>query len=154
MAHNLKLQWQIDGHNHEQIIPMGGKVVIGRGDTANIVLADPHVSRQHASISGSDGHFYVCNLSQSNPVFLQETSTTKQLNFQEASVLSTGQVIRIGKIELHVAAIEAAPEPKPASKEITLKIRCSQCQRVVDGKHKDCPWCGTALAFGSTVYNG
>lgn len=149
MAHTLKLQWQIDGHSHEQVISMGGQAVVGRGDTANIVLADPHISRQHASIAGRDGHFYISNLSQSNPVFVQQSAGVQQLDYQQSAMLSAGQLIRIGKVEMRVAAIEATPEPKP-KEEISLKIRCSQCRRVVDGKYKDCPWCGTALAFGST----
>ena len=45
---------------------------------------------------------------------------------------------------------KAAVAQLPATKQkLTLKVlRCAHCQKQVAYHLKDCPWCGSSLAFG------
>ncbi|MFT3775541.1 MAG: VWA domain-containing protein [Minicystis sp.] len=70
------------------------KAVIGRTPHADIQVATPDVSRQHAMIVGQNGRFLVMDLKSSNPT---------QVNGQVVDAprpLSPGDVIRVGDIEL------------------------------------------------------
>ena len=70
------------------------KAVIGRTPTADVVIRDDKVSRQHAAITGQDGRFSVMDLGSTN------TSALNGRILSQPEVLSPGDVLRIGDVEL------------------------------------------------------
>lgn len=40
------------------------------------------------------------------------------------------------------------PNLKEEALTVLYKVECSTCERKVDAEWKDCPWCGTSLAYG------
>jgi len=95
----LTLEWQTDGEKRMQALKDGQQLTIGRHQTCDIVLGDPHVSRRHASIHYRDGRFHVTNLSQTNPVVLNDRWVLAQ---DLESDLKPGDSLTMGLIRLKV----------------------------------------------------
>jgi pSer/pThr/pTyr-binding forkhead associated (FHA) protein len=71
-------------------------VVIGRGRGADVVLAEPTISRAHAALGFDDGGFFVQDLSSTNGTLVNGGRVTRQ-------TLKHGDEIRMGKLVLSVA---------------------------------------------------
>ena len=136
----LNLQWEWEGHEHRHAIRVGEQVTIGRRDDCNIVIGVSTVSRQHALIYAQQGVFMVRNLSQTNPIRL---NNQHRLNHEQTSSLSTGDLLQIGPVTFQITV--------PPAGELH-KLRCASCNRVLDYNPSGfCPWCGMALAAGQTL---
>lgn len=68
--------------------------VIGRAPTAHIVLADPHLSRRHATVQLTDEGAWLTDLGSTNGTWLNDQRITGSVP------LSDGDVIRLGRTDL------------------------------------------------------
>lgn len=71
-------------------------LVIGRGRTADLLLADPTLSRAHAAIGFDGAHFFVQDLGSTNGTFVNGGRHAQ-------TALRDGDEIQIGKVLLRVA---------------------------------------------------
>jgi Ca-activated chloride channel family protein len=76
------------------------RMVIGRTSAAQVQIADANVSRQHAAILAQDGVFLLMDLGSTNPTRLNGE------NLLKPRPLSTGDVIRVGDVELRYEETE------------------------------------------------
>ena len=92
----------IDGPDTGRMFALGEETVLGRDDTADIVLEDPsgELSRRHARVGLSNGAAVVEDLGSTNGTFLngERVSGSRPLH--------TGDQIRIGQNALEFAPIE------------------------------------------------
>ena len=138
----LILQWHDNGRPTTYTVTDQRPIVLGRRADCDIVLTARTVSRQHATIFAYQGIFYVRNVSQHNPVYVNGQRLIADLP------LNPGDVLQLSDVPLQVLTIqEAQPWQQPQ-----IKVRCVTCQNVVDANLRDCPWCGSSLAHGVTVY--
>ena len=70
-------------------------MVIGRGRDADIVIAEPTMSRAHAAIGFDGDHFYVQDLGSTN-------GTRHNGSRAEKAVLKDGDELQLGKLLLQV----------------------------------------------------
>ena len=70
-------------------------VVIGRGRGADIVIAEPTMSRAHAAIGYDGAHFFVQDLGSTNGTRVNGTREQK-------SLLRDGDEVQLGKLALAV----------------------------------------------------
>ena len=144
----LTLNWQVHDHNHSHKVRVGQDVSLGRRDDCDIVLPFATISRRHAQIYSEGGRFYIRNLSQTNSVRVNDDD---RLAHNQSAPLNSGDVIRLGPIEINVEGLEAQKDLE-AMKNRTLKIRCSNCGQITEYKPESfCPWCGMSLAGSQTV---
>jgi pSer/pThr/pTyr-binding forkhead associated (FHA) protein len=66
-------------------------VVVGRGRSADIVIAEPTMSRSHAAIGFDGEHFFVQDLGSTN-------GTRVNGSREEKSTLKRGDEIQLGKL--------------------------------------------------------
>ena len=108
----------VDGPDTGRMFALGEETVLGRDDTADIVLEDPsgELSRRHARVGLSNGVAVVEDLSSTNGTFLngERVSGSRPLH--------TGDQIRIGQNALEFAPIEIETEAAPAGSEGELVI--------------------------------
>jgi len=82
-------------------------MVIGRGRDADIVIAEPTMSRAHAAVGFDGSHFYVQDLGSTNGTRLNGESQAKAVlkngGSQVKAVLKDGDEIQLGKLLLRVA---------------------------------------------------
>lgn len=136
----LRLHWHEGPQPKEKKVKAGSQLVIGRRSDCDIVVSANTVSRQHALIYSQHGVFMLRNLSQTNPIRL---NNEKILKHHDTVVLNEADQIQIGPTTFTVALQLSEP---------THKIRCINCHKVLDYDPTGfCPWCGTALAAGQTV---
>ena len=95
----LNLEWQTNGKTRTKLIADGKEVTIGRHPACDIILGDPHVSRKHAAIFYQDGLFHIQNLSQTNPVVINDRWVLAQ-NLE--SDLKPGDSITVGLVRLKI----------------------------------------------------
>ncbi|MFZ0545791.1 MAG: FHA domain-containing protein [Candidatus Promineifilaceae bacterium] len=144
----INLHWQLHDHAHSYTIHATDEVTIGRREECEVVLPFATISRRHALIYAQDDTFYIRNLSQTNTVRVNEDD---RLTYDQTAPLHSGDVIRLGPIELKVESPEQQDD-LTALKNKTLKIRCSNCGQVTDYNPESfCPWCGMSLAGSQTV---
>jgi pSer/pThr/pTyr-binding forkhead associated (FHA) protein len=72
-----------------------GWLVIGRGRGADVVIAEPTISRAHAAI-GFDGSFFVQDLGSTNGTWVNGSREKK-------APLKDGDEIQMGKLRLRVS---------------------------------------------------
>ena len=70
-------------------------IVIGRGHTADVVLADATISRAHAAIVYDGEAFYVQDLGSTNGTRVNGKRSPR-------AVLTDGDEVRLGKLQLRV----------------------------------------------------
>ncbi|MEU2614924.1 FHA domain-containing protein [Micromonospora sp. NPDC007271] len=68
--------------------------VIGRAPTADIVLADPHLSRRHATVQLTADGTWLTDLGSTNGSWLNDERVTGSVQ------LTDGDVIRLGRTDL------------------------------------------------------
>jgi pSer/pThr/pTyr-binding forkhead associated (FHA) protein len=68
-------------------------VVIGRGRSADLVLAEPTISRAHAAIGFDPNGFYIQDLGSTNGTMINGARAERQ-------VLKNGDEIRMGRLVL------------------------------------------------------
>ena len=139
----LTLAWLAGGELQRYTITAEHLCVIGRQEElCQITLADRSVSRQHASISFVHGRFCLKNLSEQNPITLNNQS---RLAYNQETPLKPGDTFRLGAVYLWVMEVQQ-PE------RTTFKVKCARCGKVSDILLEGfCPWCGRSLANGQLV---
>lgn len=73
-----------------------GVQVIGRAPTADVVLADPHLSRRHATIQATPEGVLLTDLGSTNGTWLNDTRITGSVP------ISDGDVVRLGRTDLRL----------------------------------------------------
>ena len=73
-----------------------GELAIGRGPDNDVRLDDPFVSRQHARIRNASGHLTLADAHSTTGLFVNGVRVL------EPSTLGTGDLIRLGAVELEV----------------------------------------------------
>ena len=87
-----------------QSIPLSNEATsIGRGPDNDVVVDDPAVSRQHATISYENGQYVVVDAGSSGGTLVEGVSGGDQ------TVLSSGSTIQLGETELVFMQSESAP---------------------------------------------
>lgn len=151
----LELSWQVEGKPCSLQVKSGETIVIGRLAECDVVIPIPQVSRRHAQITSCDhAHgnvFELKNLSQSTNIFFKAPSTVAPLTFDKTIILTDGCQFILGTVVVQakltrVVLPEATDQPIDAN-----SVRCANCGKVVAANLRDCPWCGTTLAFGGTL---
>jgi pSer/pThr/pTyr-binding forkhead associated (FHA) protein len=79
-------------------------VVIGRGRSADLVIAEPTISRAHAAIGFDGEHFFIEDLGSTNGTSVNGKRAGQVVRSKRAprSELNTGDEIRMGKLLLKV----------------------------------------------------
>jgi hypothetical protein len=70
-----------------------GKNLLGSGIEAQVVIRDPAVSSQHASLRYEDSKFYLTDLDSSNGTFVNDTKIARH-------ELKDNDVVRLGEVTL------------------------------------------------------
>jgi predicted component of type VI protein secretion system len=140
----LTLEWRLGGMTHSHTVVGLYSATIGRSAECDISIVHEAISRQHARITFAEGDFQLENLSQSNPIIINETTN---LAANDKVKLQQGYLFRVGVVEFVVTAVSLNPLEG-------LKLKCANCDRAVDASLTDCPWCGTSLAFAETFIAG
>lgn len=70
--------------------------VIGRAPTADIVLADPHLSRRHATVRSTPEGVLLTDLGSTNGTWLNDTRVTGSV------AIADGDVVRLGRTDLRL----------------------------------------------------
>lgn len=140
----MQIEWELHGHQHSAELPRTGSAVIGRAPHCQIVVEDRTVSRQHAEITASGPAYYVRNLSQTNPVYVEVAGQTTSVAFNQWAVLPSGARLYLGSVTLQIKeSVRRA------------RMRCpGPCGQIVEVTGNDfCPNCGAALAAAETVFD-
>jgi len=154
MKQTLNLSWEYDGQQFTKDVEVGQSVRIGRLDDCDIVIPENRVSRRHAQITGRMDNeraiFELKNLSETNLIFFQSPDEQPPLIFEQSVELPDKSRFILGKVLITAKVpVQSTPDVKISSK--LNMVRCSNCREIVDGSLKDCPWCGTTLAFSGTI---
>lgn len=89
-----------------QQFPLNKPAIIGRGATADLSLADPGVSRRHASLTRTEGGWFVEDLGSANGTRLNGR------RLSTAERLKSGDVLNIGTVVVAFEDDAAAPMPE------------------------------------------
>src|SRR5579859_7224657 len=145
----------IEQKPYSATIKPGETVVIGRLAECDIVIPLPQVSRRHAQIvSREDGKtvsFELKNLSQSINIFFATPSSIPPLSYEQTISLTNDCRFILGNVVLHAKLKQIQIAQLSDLPDSLSQVRCSNCHKVVNARLKDCPWCGTTLAFGGTL---
>lgn len=134
------LEWTLNGQTQNHWLSPGARVTIGRGADCTVTLAHPTVSRHHGEIFAQGAAFYIRNLSQTNPIVVEQYGGAAQLGYGQQAALPAGGRLRLGQIDVQIR------------EAVTLRVRCpGPCGKVVAIPASGfCPNCGTALATADT----
>lgn len=91
------------------------RLIIGRSEDADIPLQDPSVSRQHGMIEQRDDGFFVKNLSQTNPLLLNDAIVSENR-------LYSGDNIHLGSFYLTFVS-DRPEDAKPIEEKIITEQR-------------------------------
>jgi len=100
----------------------GDDLTIGRSSDADLTIEQPQVSRKHAVIGFSDGHYFLQDLESSYGTRLNGA----RLRPNEPCHLEPGDKITIGKVELSFGAEVQAPEAEPLITAKPMKVKLDQ----------------------------
>ncbi|MBM7855744.1 hypothetical protein JOC37_002159 [Desulfohalotomaculum tongense] len=88
-----------EGQDKGKEFPLGNyRMVIGRRDTCDIVLADPSVSRRHAQLDNQDSRYVLTDLNSTNGTFVNGEKITKKL-LEPEDVITIGTTVCIFKVD-------------------------------------------------------
>ena len=93
----------------ESYVLSGNRIIIGRGDNADIKLNDTKASREHAEITKVGNNWVATDLGSQNGIVVNDKKVTQ-------SPLNEGDKIIVGQTVFKFAKVEVNAKPK-ASKE-------------------------------------
>lgn len=108
MAKLVILSPGMTGRSHELKVD---KTTIGRVDDNTFPIAEASVSSHHCEVSVRGAEVVIKDLNSTNGTFINDDKITGE------AVLKSGQILRLGQIELRLEAEEAASAPAPAPKK-------------------------------------
>jgi DNA-binding NtrC family response regulator len=95
-----------EGPERASVLMRGSTLVVGSGREATLSLREPSLSRRHASVSHEGPHIRVADLGSTNGVLVGGVRVT-------VARLVPGARIRVGRVELAIRPVSAAPEVEP-----------------------------------------
>lgn len=114
------------GPNKGKVYYLTGKrVIIGRGETADIQIVDTKISREHAELSFADNNYIITDLGAQNGVIVNDTKI-KQKKLIDAEKIVIGQtvfkynIIEVSKSTDMIVVAEA--EAKGLSREVSTEL--------------------------------
>jgi pSer/pThr/pTyr-binding forkhead associated (FHA) protein len=111
---NAALKLVVDGELIDTIALKPEVTVIGRAK-GDIILDDPEISSSHCKIQLLSGAFHIFDLNSTNGTFLNGQKIVK-------ARLSTGDRIRVGKVELIFGTDTQKPAQLKAKRKLDLSI--------------------------------
>ncbi|WP_130866426.1 FHA domain-containing protein FhaB/FipA [Acidipropionibacterium timonense] len=82
----------ISGSRAGLVVPLEGRIIVGRGGDATIVIDDDYASTHHAELTqGVDGAWFVEDLASTNGTYVNGTA------IEEPTRLGVGDEVRIGR---------------------------------------------------------
>lgn len=104
---------------------IGKRIIIGRGDEADIQIADTKISREHAELSFAENGYTITDLGAQNGVIVNDTKI-KQKKLLDSEKIVIGQtVFKYSLIDNHAGSLVAketsAAAPAKSSKVKTTK---------------------------------
>ena len=136
----IRLQWSVDNQVQTQSLKAENEIILGRNQECFVCIPHPTVSRQHALLIPRGEEVFLRNLSETNPISM---SGGRILAVGEEAILSNNDVFVLGRVNVTYTSTEL-------NAQISFKVKCTGCGKVVETSMTDCPWCGTSLAFGET----
>jgi pSer/pThr/pTyr-binding forkhead associated (FHA) protein len=100
----------VDGPNAGREFELSGSTVVGRDQSAGLVIDDPEASRRHASLSVADATVTVEDLGSTNGTFVNGA------RISPARELTGGDKVRIGTTVFEVRVEEDEPEAVQATR--------------------------------------
>lgn len=98
----LQVSWGINGSRQSRDITEHNYLLIGRQPECDIILNDPYVSRRHAVIFFHNGTFRIHNLSNTNPIIVNESWRVAQ---NQNVPLNTGDSLEFGSTKMSVGLV-------------------------------------------------
>jgi pSer/pThr/pTyr-binding forkhead associated (FHA) protein len=110
----------VEGPDAGREVPAGDELVIGRGDAAELVIADPGVSRRHAVMRAEGQTAVIEDLGSSNGTYVNDEPVAQPRRVAE------GDVIRLGASTLEVRLGPTQTETLPGEETEILTPPDSQ----------------------------
>lgn len=114
-----KSQWALTLNNRpikNFIIEEGQRLIIGRGDDADVIINNSAVSRHHTAFEQKQGEFYIEDLKSLNGTFVNGQKIGKP------TLLSETDTIHIGKFQLSQSSTGTQDASRPSSFATSLDI--------------------------------
>lgn len=115
----------------------GKRILIGRGDNADIQIVDTKISREHAELSFSDGGYTITDLGTQNGIIVNDSKVT-QKRLADTEKVVIGQtvfkysIIEVSDSEMIVVDEENSEAPKDSSKTLKAKIKSASKSNTAD----------------------
>jgi pSer/pThr/pTyr-binding forkhead associated (FHA) protein len=97
-------------------------IVIGRGESCDVVLDDRHCSRNHAEIHRVGGSFVLRDLGSTNGVFLNDVRVVADVELRPDDVIRMGE----SRIRFRVGGVDARPVPTPSPSAASISSATPQ----------------------------
>lgn len=100
------------------------RVVIGRGEGADVRLPDPSVSHRHATLRQRGSDYLLVDEGSTNGTLIGNENGMVRLSPQSPRVVRSGERVRVGRIELELRIEHGAPvtESPLATRELALEL--------------------------------
>lgn len=100
------------------------RVVIGRGEGADVRLPDPSVSHRHATLRQRGSDYLIVDEGSTNGTLIGSEHGMVRLSPQSPRVIRSGERVRVGRIELELRIEHGTPitESPLATRELALEL--------------------------------
>ena len=122
----------VSGPFFGKVVPVNGRLVIGRGEDCDLVLDEPEMSRAHASIEVTEGEIYLRDLGSTNGTFVNGVQVRDatlfsgdQIAFDRNRFLieAPGTPVRSNVPRSNGVAAQAAASTPQAQPQVTQTMR-------------------------------
>lgn len=133
------------GPNKGKVYYLTGKrIIIGRGENADIQIVDVKISREHAELSYADNGYTITDLGAQNGIVVNDTKV-KQKKLADGEKIVIGQtvfkynIIEVTNTEMivgdeHAADTVVKDASKPSSAKAQIKLKSNQSEDFVSKK--------------------
>lgn len=95
----------LDGAEGGRRIPVAGRLTLGRGDDAGLVVDDPEVSREHAAVASTESGLEIQDLGSLNGTWVNGERISGRTR------LAPGDVVKVGATRIEVVAVGTGATP-------------------------------------------
>ena len=115
----------VSGPFFGKVVPVNGRLVIGRGEDCDLVLDEPEMSRAHASIEVTEGEIYLRDLGSTNGTFVNGVQVRDATLFSGDQIAFDRNRFLIEAPGMPVRRADARPasEPRPQQPQVTQTMR-------------------------------